>query len=243
MGGVGTESSSLVSIKQVPADMKMSPVLSPVLAQPTFEMNVQGFVAPAQVVDLRAKSVSLRQLTPADYPEYKEILDRNLDTLRGIGLNSQSLEALDSPETFELMWQLSERSRLLGTDFSFGIFSGDKLIGKIALEAVRRGPYESAFLSAWLDKDSQGQENIETAFVLLCKFGFEDLGLNRIECAVLPDNEAVQKALKKVGVESEGTAREYLLVDGESRDHLRYVITATDWKERGAQLLSEWAGT
>jgi RimJ/RimL family protein N-acetyltransferase len=204
--------------------------------------GVQGFAA-TELVDLEAKTIALRPLTPADYESYKAAIERNADRLSDASGSIEALTSMiQSPDAFEAMWQLSERARALGTDFSFGVFEGDELIGEIGLNAVRRGPFESAFLSAWIDKAHAGQNKVEEAFVLLCKFAFETLGLNRVECAVLPDNDAVQHALKKVGVESEGVARDYLMSNGEFKDHRRYVITARDWKDRGDHLMAEWGG-
>ncbi|MEA2435167.1 MAG: [ribosomal protein S5]-alanine N-acetyltransferase [Actinomycetota bacterium] len=225
-----------------------SPLL-PITVQPAPNLpitvkpgGVQGFSA-GELLDLEGKTIELRSLTPADYEAYKAAIERNADRLApATGSMDAVMSIIQSAEAFEAVWQLSEQARLFGTDFSFGVFEGDELIGEVGLNAVRRGPFESAFLSAWIDKAHVGQSKVEEAFVLLCRFGFETLGLNRIECAVLPENDAVQHALKKVGVESEGVAREYLMSDGEFKDHRRYVITASDWKDRGAHLLSEWAG-
>jgi ribosomal-protein-alanine N-acetyltransferase len=204
--------------------------------------GVKGFSA-GDLVDLAGKTIELRSLSPADYESYKAAIERNADRLApATGSMDTVMSIIQTPEAFEAVWQLSEQARFLGTDFSFGVFEDDELIGEVGLHAVRRGPFESAFLSAWIDKAHVGQGKVEEAFVLLCRFAFVRLGLNRIECAVLPDNDAVQHALKKVGVESEGIAREYLMSDGEFKDHRRYVITASDWKDRGGHLLSEWAG-
>jgi ribosomal-protein-alanine N-acetyltransferase len=200
--------------------------------------GVRGFAAMES--DLEAKHVSLRTLTPADYEDYRNAVERNADHLSVAAADDAWFSMLQDADSFEAMWRLAEQARFLGTDFAFGIFENDDLIGEIGLQGVRRGAFESAFLSAWIDKHHLGKGRVEEAFVLMCRFAFETLGLNRIECGVLPENTAVQHALKKVGVESEGLAREYLMADGEFKDHLRYVFTASDWKRRRETLLDEW---
>jgi ribosomal-protein-alanine N-acetyltransferase len=205
------------------------------------EVGVKGFAATGS--ELKAKHVSLRALTPADYEDYRNAVELNADRLHDAAVDNETwLSMIQDADAFEAMFQFAEQARFLGTDFSFGIFEDDEFIGEVGLQGVRRGPFESAFLSAWIDKAHAGHNRVEEAFVLMCKFAFDDLGLNRIECAVLPDNEAVQHALKKVGVSSEGLAREYLMADGEFKDHLRYVVTASDWRRRRAELLDEWVG-
>jgi ribosomal-protein-alanine N-acetyltransferase len=149
---------------------------------------------------------------------------------------------IDSEEAFEAAWRASEEARQVGTDYHFGIFEGEQFIGEIELDGVRRGGLDSAFLDAWIDVEHAGQNRVEEAFVLMCKHGIEDLGLNRIECAVLTDNEAVQRALEKVGVENEGLSREFVKIDGEYKDHYRYVVTGTDWKNRRDEWMSQWVG-
>jgi ribosomal-protein-alanine N-acetyltransferase len=248
-GAIGGNSLSSISLQstttQLPITVRTSPTLTTQLSPTTTETfgGVKGFSVDTALTDLRGKTLELRSLTPADYETYKAAIERNADHLqRGAASNEFLQAAISSPEAFEMIWQLAEQARALGTDFSFGVFEEEELIGEVALNAIRRGPYESAFLSAWIDKAHVGKNKVEEAFVLLCHFAFDTLALNRVECAVLPDHDAVRNALKKVGLESEGLARDYMMSDGEFKDHERYVITAADWKDRGPSLLADWAG-
>jgi ribosomal-protein-alanine N-acetyltransferase len=213
------------------------------------QMNMQVFgggtrgFALLEMGELRSKTIVLRPLTPADYLDYKAVVERNADRLAPAAASREAVMAIvESPEMFEANWHISEAARSIGTDFSFGVFEGDEIIGEVGLAGVRRGAFNSAFETAWIDKDHLGQNKFQEAIVLVFRFAFEDLGLNRVECAVEPDNEPMQHALKKLGIEAEGLARDYMFVGGEFRDHLRFVITAADWTERGPELLAEWAG-
>ena len=61
-----------------------------------------------------------------------------------------------------------------------------------------------------------------------CKFCFETLGLHRVEAAVQADNTASIKLLAAVGFKPEGTARDFLKIDGKWRDHEIYAKLSSD---------------
>ena len=54
----------------------------------------------------------------------------------------------------------------------------------------------------------------------VARFGFGRLGLNRLEAACVPENEASRRLLERAGFAHEGLARGYLKIDGRWRDHL-----------------------
>jgi ribosomal-protein-alanine N-acetyltransferase len=56
----------------------------------------------------------------------------------------------------------------------------------------------------------------------VCRFGFQRLGLHRLEAACLPTNEASTGVLLKAGFKQEGLARAYLRINGNWRDHLLF---------------------
>jgi ribosomal-protein-alanine N-acetyltransferase len=124
--------------------------------------------------------------------------------------------------------------------YVFGIFRESQLIGEVSLSGVVRGNRQTAFLSLWVDADVRGEGVAEEAYVLLVGHAFDNLDLHRVEVAALPDNDAVIRALEKVGVESRGTDPRSVRIGGEWRDHERYVFTAEDWTKRGDELRSQF---
>ena len=45
---------------------------------------------------------------------------------------------------------------------------------------------------------------------------------------------------RKLDLRLEGTALRYLEINGVWEDHIRYAITAEEWKDRRMDLLTEW---
>lgn len=73
--------------------------------------------------------------------------------------------------------------------YNFFIFSHDEtLIGGIGLSNVRRGVSESASLGYWVGKPFARQGYMTASLPLVVEFGFERLGLHRLEAACLPSN-------------------------------------------------------
>lgn len=64
---------------------------------------------------------------------------------------------------------------------------------------------------------------------LLCRLGFEQLGLHRIVATTHPDNEASAGLLLKLGMTREGRLREATLARGQWRDTILFSILAQDW--------------
>lgn len=75
-----------------------------------------------------------------------------------------------------------------------------------------------------LRRDRWGQGyGTETARMLV-DFGFQTLGLHRIEATCDPYNVASRKILEKTGMQYEGRARQRLWVHGTWRDSLLFAI-------------------
>ena len=64
----------------------------------------------------------------------------------------------------------------------------------------------------------QGQGIATEAVARVIRFGFENLGLNRVECKFLPENSASRRVMEKNGMILEGVRRQGMLIKGEYRD-------------------------
>jgi len=64
----------------------------------------------------------------------------------------------------------------------------------------------------------------------LLRYGFDDLGLNRIELKTDVRNERSQAAMAKMGAVREGVFRAHMIrPDGSSRDSVYFAVTRDDW--------------
>jgi ribosomal-protein-alanine N-acetyltransferase len=118
--------------------------------------------------------------------------------------------------------------------YGFLIFERDskQLVGGIGFSNVRRGVAQSASIGYWIGERFAQQGLMTDATAAAVAFGFNQLGLHRIEAACLPHNEASQKLLLRLGFTHEGQARAYLKIDGDWRDHLLFGLVDTEFHPR-----------
>ncbi len=121
-----------------------------------------------------------------------------------------------------------------GTGYSFLIFrkQDNALLGGATLSNIRRGVAQTASLGYWIGQSYARQGYMSEALSALLDFGFEHLGMHRIEAACLPQNEASKTLLNKLGFSEEGYARQYLRINGSWQDHVLFAILRNDSRFR-----------
>ena len=66
---------------------------------------------------------------------------------------------------------------------------------------------------------------------LVLRRAFGPLKLHRVEANIIPRNKASVGLAKKVGFRLEGRSPRYLKIAGIWEEHLRFAMTAEDWRE------------
>ena len=135
---------------------------------------------------------------------------------------------------------MRDRERQLGTGFGFGIFVAGRFVGEINLSSVQRGAFQSGYIGYWIDEAQAGKGYIPEACVVLFRFCFEQLGLHRVQISIVPRNGPSRAVARKLWLRGEGIAVGYLEIDGVWEDHVRYSITAPEWRERKERYLASW---
>ena len=64
---------------------------------------------------------------------------------------------------------------------------------------------------------------------------FADLGLHRLEANIQPDNARSLALVQRLGFSREGYSPQYLMVDGQWRDHERWAVRAETWTVRASR--------
>ncbi len=114
--------------------------------------------------------------------------------------------------------------------YNFFIFANhsDALTGGVGLSNLRRGVAETASLGYWIGEPFARRRYMSAALPLVLDFAFDRLRLHRVEAACLPTNVPSRALLLRTGFQQEGNARNYLLIDGKSQDHLHFAILLDD---------------
>jgi RimJ/RimL family protein N-acetyltransferase len=116
-----------------------------------------------------------------------------------------------------------------GAIHAFAIFdaASDQLLGGIGLNQPNL-VHRSANMGYWLRQSRQGQGLAAAAATLVARFGFDQLGLIRIEIVTLPDNHASQRTAERVGARFEARARQRLWAGGQAHDAHVYGLIPAD---------------
>ena len=101
---------------------------------------------------------------------------------------------------------------------------GDATIG------IGSVPNKRAEIGFTLRRDRWGAGLATEAAQLLLAFGFDQLGMHRIEATSHPDNVASIRVLEKIGMSLEGCIRDHLFVNGAWRDSLAFSILEPEWR-------------
>ena len=80
----------------------------------------------------------------------------------------------------------------------------------------------------WVRTSAQGQGVATEGTRLIAGFGFEQLGLSRLEIVMLTTNSASRRVAEKAGAMYEGVQRNRLRVDGRPRDACMYSLIPGD---------------
>ena len=194
------------------------------------------------IYELRGRRVVLRPLEQGDFGAWSEVRERCRDWLvpwEPASLPGRPDPARD-PQAFAARCGARRREWELGTGYGFGIFVDGVLAGEINLGSIQRGPYQNGYVGYWIDEARAGQGYMPESVVVVMRFAFEDLGLHRVQIAIIPRNRRSRRVVEKLALRDEGVAVRYLQINGAWEDHVRFAMTTEEWEERRAQLLKEW---
>jgi RimJ/RimL family protein N-acetyltransferase len=113
--------------------------------------------------------------------------------------------------------------------YSFGVFEKEsgKFLGGVGLNFINR-VHLVANLGYWVRTGAVGRGVATSATRLAARFGFEELGLHRIEIVAAVENIASQRVAEKAGAVREGVVRRRLLIRGESQDAVMFSLLPED---------------
>jgi len=192
---------------------------------------------------LIGRRVVLRPVAPGDFEQWREVRRRCADWL----LKWEPLRPPGVPDPVEdrqaFVSRCGARSReiQMATGYGFGIYVDGLFAGEINLNSIHRGAFQSGYVGYWIDQRVAGRGYMPESVVLMLQFGFEQVGLHRLQISIIPRNTASRRVVEKLGLRDEGVAQRYLEINGVWEDHVRYAITSEEWALRRDELISAWA--
>jgi RimJ/RimL family protein N-acetyltransferase len=159
---------------------------------------------------LQGTLVRLRAHEPADVPTLNGLID---DPDVGENLGMVMPQPVSGYQAFlEVMKKDPSRSI-----FVIERIDGRVPIGSCSFFAIETAP-RTAVLGIWLGKPYWDEGLGTDAVRTLCRFGFDQMNLQRIELDVFTTNPRARRAYEKVGFVAEGTRRRAQFVGGRHVD-------------------------
>ena len=181
---------------------------------------------------LHTARLSLEPVSPANAPLVLAYFVRNMVHLRpwsppvADNFYSESFLAEQLAQQADLMarckelrWWMRLRSQ------------PDLLIGQVGLSQINRGAAQSGRLGYSIDAAAQGRGLMREALAAVIAQVFSArVDLHRLQANVRPENARSLILLKRLGFEREGSARDYLHIDGAWRDHEMFALRNPDFR-------------
>lgn len=113
-----------------------------------------------------------------------------------------------------------------GTTLPQVILDAGQVVGRITLNGIVRGPFQSCSVGYWVASAANGRGVATAAVTDIVRVAFEELGLHRVQAETLLHNVASQRVLERNGFVRFGMAPRYLKIAGEWQDHFMYQLLA-----------------
>jgi [ribosomal protein S5]-alanine N-acetyltransferase len=171
-----------------------------------------------------------RLITPDDAPILAELLRVNRDFLAPWEPIREEAHFTDVGQRVSIQAALAEHAH--GRSLPCVIVDGaGAVVGRVNLNNIVRGAFQSASLGYWLASVSGGRGLATTAVRDISRLAFSELGLHRLQADTLVANVASQRVLARNGFVRIGLAPRYLKIAGRWQDCLLHQLvndTATD---------------
>ena len=110
-----------------------------------------------------------------------------------------------------------------------GIEVNGGIVGGIGLRGCLLSNEDYVEVGYWVGRSYWGRGIASEALRLICGYGFDVMGANRIEARVYAFNPTSGRVLEKCGFRLEGRLRRRMVKDGERTDQLVYGLLPEDW--------------
>jgi ribosomal-protein-alanine N-acetyltransferase len=171
----------------------------------------------------------LRAPKVTDVPELRLVMRKNAEHLRPFSPAHPPGEDPGSLTGLSTMVARQRREWRHDRRFSFVMTMRDPeapIIGRVSLNNIVRGAFLNADLGYWIDESFQKRGLMTEGVRAVLAFAFDELGLHRVQAAIMPHNLASLRVVEKLGFRREGEAAAYLRIAGKWEDHILFAILA-----------------
>ncbi len=173
---------------------------------------------------LKTERFLLRQIRADDIDNIYRGLS-NPEVIKYYGVNFDSLQATEE----QMLWFENLEKTKTGIWWAICSLDGKTFYGAGGFNALS-ATHKKAEIGFWLLPDYWKQGIMREVFPVLCNYGFDKLGLNRIEGMVETENKNCKNAIEKMNFVLEGTMRECEIKDGQYLSIDMYSLLKKDRK-------------
>ncbi|MFF3687250.1 GNAT family N-acetyltransferase [Streptomyces sp. NPDC002187] len=168
--------------------------------------------------------VSTRPVALDDVPAIGELLCANREFL--LPFEPARPDDYFSPEGQEPVIRTALERYAAGITVPHVILVDGRIVGRINLNDIVRGPFLNAHLGYWVSQADNGRGVATAAVRHMTRVAFEEEGLHRIQSGTMLHNAASQKVLERNGFIRFGVAEKYLKIAGKWEDHVLFQLLA-----------------
>lgn len=189
--------------------------------------------APGWPATLRDGPVEVRPLRLADVSPWRDVRRASAAWLVPWEATVPGRPAPESPSAtaFLATWWRLRRQAAAGRALPFAVRYAGEFVGQVTVGGVSRQDVGTAYVGYWIAASHAGRGIIPTALALVVDHCFGPVGLRELEANVRPENAASRRVVDKLGFTPRGVRRRFLFIDGDWRDHIRYVVTPEEVPE------------
>lgn len=171
-------------------------------------------------------TVGIRVVSVDDSGALAEVLRRNRDFLAP--WDPIRDDAYFTPDGQRALLELAQQRHRQEIDWPGVITLGQQPVGRVNLNNLVRGAFQSADLGYWVDSVHNGRGVATAAVAAVLQVAFDDLGLHRVQAGTLLHNHGSQRVLERNGFTLIGVAPRYLHIAGRWQDHRLFQRLADD---------------
>ncbi len=184
---------------------------------------------PRKFPELVTERLVLRQITLEDAPWYL----RHFNT-------REIVEGQDHPgprnlkearAELKLYFQDNFRRRT-GIRWGIKLKGDDKLIGSAGFYKWTKPEGYQAEMGYDLDPSFWSKGIMTEALAAIIQYGFDRMGLHRIEVLISHHNKRSQKLIRRLGFKREGVLRDHYFVEGRFSDDVIFSLLKKEWRVR-----------